>query len=321
MSPRRKPHATAPDRRAVVAGEAPRHGVPHDSTFKGHFAERPAKALKFYCGPVAARVPQDAKLTLQPQELVSRILGRGHRATDVLLLALGAGICEAFFMFEEEARPSRDAVYRVLERALRVARWLEQQFERFELVPVMVVIGEGFLESRVQYGSAEKLYTDSHCEVRRISELSAEEAVAGEDEVALTHAMSMRMEPERRVPLCAQALVKLKRLLPPEHFGKYGDYVMYCARFNAEERLELGRRVAQMEPKMDTLFDDLRNEGMAKGMAKGLLVVIKSRGWKLTKAQRDTIRSCEDPGQLDRWLRAAGRVGSAEKVFASRLKH
>ena len=333
MPAKRKLRAVPHPKRPVAGGQLTHHGVPHDSTLKGHFSERTAKALRFYGGPAADSVPADARLVLQPQELMSRILGRGHRATDVLLLAERPGLCQAFFIFEEEARPSRDAVFRVLERALRVARWLEQQFDQFELSPVMVVIGDGFLDPTVRFGAGGARYFDSRCEVRRICELSAEEAVAGDDEVALTHAMSMQMAPGRRLPLCAEALVKLRRLLPPEHFGKYGDYLLYCARFNVAERLELGQRVARLEPKMDTLFDDVRNEGqakgraeglakgLAKGRAEGLLALIKSKGWKLTKAQRDAINTCGDPKQLDRWLRAAGRVGSPDKIFSGHSRH
>ena len=56
-------------------------------------------------------------------------------------------------------------------------------------------------------------------------------------------------------------------------------------------------------------------EGEAKGEAKGILVVLENRGVAISEAQQQTIRSCQDLGQLDRWLRRALTISEIGELF------
>lgn len=65
-------------------------------------------------------------------------------------------------------------------------------------------------------------------------------ALAGENPVALANVMNIRMDASRRVAICAEALAKLKGLMTPAQWRKYGWYMMYCARFGVHSRPSYG---------------------------------------------------------------------------------
>ncbi len=221
-------------------------GIAHDQTLKQWFADSPAAALRFYAGPAAASVPANARLQLLRQEQVARILGRGHRIADVVLLAeTASGLRQAFFIFEESAQPARAAVYQLLEYTVRFGQWLERNTGPFELTPVLDVLGEGSLDGRVELNGATRRTLQFECEVRRIAHMDPVEALGSRDPVAITNVMNMHVAPERRVALCAEAIVLLDELLPREHFRKYGEYVLACARLSAEQRVELDERLRE----------------------------------------------------------------------------
>ena len=56
-------------------------------------------------------------------------------------------------------------------------------------------------------------------------------------------------------------------------------------------------------------------KGKAEGKAEGILVVLENRGVAISEAQQQTIRSCQDLGQLDRWLRRALTISEIGELF------
>ena len=56
-------------------------------------------------------------------------------------------------------------------------------------------------------------------------------------------------------------------------------------------------------------------QGKAEGKAEGILVVLENRGVAISEAQQQTIRSCQDLGQLDRWLRRALTISEIGELF------
>ncbi|MFG2114570.1 hypothetical protein ACGFRB_18355 [Streptomyces sp. NPDC048718] len=58
-----------------------------------------------------------------------------------------------------------------------------------------------------------------------------------------------------------------------------------------------------------------RAEGRAEGRAMALLILLEQRGLEVSKAVSDRITTCDDPEQLDRWLRRAITVTHADKIF------
>lgn len=61
-------------------------------------------------------------------------------------------------------------------------------------------------------------------------------------------------------------------------------------------------------------------EGEAKGEAKGeansILTVLDARGIAVSEQVRETITSCDDLDQLQKWLRRALEVVEAEELLA-----
>jgi hypothetical protein len=57
-------------------------------------------------------------------------------------------------------------------------------------------------------------------------------------------------------------------------------------------------------------------EGRADGCAQGLLVALEARGLELREADRERIRGCHDPEQLDRWLSRVMTASSIAEVLA-----
>ncbi len=57
-------------------------------------------------------------------------------------------------------------------------------------------------------------------------------------------------------------------------------------------------------------------EGEAKGEAKSILTVLDARGIAVSDQVRETILSCRDLDQLEKWLRRALEVSRAEELLA-----
>jgi hypothetical protein len=78
---------------------------------------------------------------------------------------------------------------------------------------------------------------------------------------------------------------------------------------------------------VDGWYQQGRAEGEADGMAEGIaqgkaearaadiLLILKSRGLSLTRAQRGLIESCDDLGQLDIWFDRALTATTLAMVF------
>ncbi|WP_280461170.1 hypothetical protein [Nocardia carnea] len=57
-------------------------------------------------------------------------------------------------------------------------------------------------------------------------------------------------------------------------------------------------------------------EGEAKGEANSILTVLDARGIAVSEQVRETITSCDDLDQLQKWLRRALEVVEAEELLA-----
>lgn len=57
-------------------------------------------------------------------------------------------------------------------------------------------------------------------------------------------------------------------------------------------------------------------EGEAKGEAKSILTVLDARGIDVPDEVRETIMSCEDLDQLQKWLRHALEINRADELLS-----
>ncbi|HEY6728159.1 MAG TPA: hypothetical protein VI197_29320 [Polyangiaceae bacterium] len=81
--------------------------------------------------------------------------------------------------------------------------------------------------------------------------------------------------------------------------------------------------LAQLEKLMQLNLDNLQTEavrrnvvaGEIKGTAKSVLAFLDARQIVLTQEQRDRIANCEDLDQLNRWVREAATITSADELF------
>ncbi|GAA4201104.1 hypothetical protein GCM10023074_33880 [Microbispora amethystogenes] len=56
-------------------------------------------------------------------------------------------------------------------------------------------------------------------------------------------------------------------------------------------------------------------KGRAEGEAKAILLVLESRGLRISDEARERIRLCEDPEQPDAWARGAAVITSVDELF------
>jgi hypothetical protein len=82
---------------------------------------------------------------------------------------------------------------------------------------------------------------------------------------------------------------------------------------------DAGRKAFQMQPQGAQFFDESQrqsfNRGRAESKAAAVLAVLESRDLTISNSQRDRIESCSDLATLDRWIRRAAVVTSAEELF------
>lgn len=58
-----------------------------------------------------------------------------------------------------------------------------------------------------------------------------------------------------------------------------------------------------------------RAEGRAEGEAKSILTVLDARGIEVPDQVRETITSCDDLDQLQKWLRRALEINRADELL------
>src|SRR4051812_37700377 len=101
----------------------------HDQALKQLIDEFTRESIVFFAGAEGRAVSPGAKLTPLRQEQLSPRLGKGFREIDSAVLAEQPDAPDEILLFlvEEEARPSRAAVYRIAEYVLLLAQWLERE--------------------------------------------------------------------------------------------------------------------------------------------------------------------------------------------------
>lgn len=310
----------------------------HDQAIKQLLIEFPLESLRFFAGDEGERLSPAARITPLRQEQVSPRLEKGFRELDSLLLVeQPAGEEVVVFLVEEEARPQRAAAYKVAEYVLLVAQWLERERHSSQIVPVVVLIGEGPVRTDIAVGTNLRQYLHFECITCHLAELDAEEALRSGNLAAVANIMNMRYPEERKVALCAAALLLWRRKVRDETLvGKFGRYIMGCARMDKMERLELNEVLSRAEDQMAelgrTLFDDYEEEGfakgeaaglakgeaagLAKGKAEGVLDLLTARGLPVSDELRHRLQECRDLETLRRWLIRAATAGSAAEVFS-----
>ncbi|WP_433463448.1 hypothetical protein [Spirillospora sp. CA-128828] len=98
----------------------------------------------------------------------------------------------------------------------------------------------------------------------------------------------------------------------------YHDYLMTRFSDAARKILEDTVDIKNYEWQSDFAKSHIakgRAEGEAKGEAKALLLVLDARGISVPNDVRERVISCTDTDQLDRWVRRAAVVHSAEELL------
>jgi hypothetical protein len=311
--------------------------ISYDQAIKQLLVDFPLPALALFAGE-EGQLPPGVKVTHLKQEQVSRSIGKGFREIDsLLLLEFPDGSQEALvFLVEGEAHPTRDASFKLLEYVGLVARALEKQQWPTRIVPVIVVVAPGPMQTRIEVRSDRRTYLSFDCIVCRLAELDAEAALRSGNIAALATVMNMHYEEERKVALCAAAMVLLhRRLGPDQRSTKYVSYLERSARLNEQEQLKSGKALTKAEGgAMVSIFTEYIERGKAEGLAKGkaegkaeglakgkadlILHLCEKRRLTLTAAQRRQIASCLDEAQLERWFDAALVAKGAKDIFATK---
>jgi hypothetical protein len=83
---------------------------------------------------------------------------------------------------------------------------------------------------------------------------------------------------------------------------------------------DAARKTFAMLPQGQRFFSETQRrwfaEGETEGKAQAVLLVLEGRGLLLSPEQREQILGCSDVATLNRWLKKAATVASAEHLFA-----
>jgi hypothetical protein len=211
--------------------------ISYDQAIKQLLVDFPLPALALFAGE-EGQLPPGVKVTHLKQEQVSRSIGKGFREIDsLLLLEFPDGSQEALvFLVEGEAHPTRDASFKLLEYVGLVARALEKQQWPTRIVPVIVVVAPGPMQTRIEVRSDRRTYLSFDCIVCRLADM------------VLLH----------------------RRLGPDQRSTKYVSYLERSARLNEQEQLKSGKALTKAEGgAMVSIFTEYIERGKAEGLAKG----------------------------------------------------
>lgn len=106
--------------------------------------------------------------------------------------------------------------------------------------------------------------------------------------------------------------------IDPEKAGRYAEYVTVALTGDAQkemERLMATQTYLYQGEYAQSLMAKGEARGEARGEAKGVLLVLESRGFRLSEDERERIMSCTDTRTLERWLQRAALVDSVGKLF------
>jgi len=129
-------------------------------------------------------------------------------------------------------------------------------------------------------------------------------------ELAVLSAMAHGARPEPQ-PIFEALLAGLD-VLDPEHADLYTGLVLAvlpaAARTSLEEFMSIVTRREEFQQEFARVHF---SQGQALGEAQALLAILEARGIEVSDEMRETITTCTDLDQLDRWIR---RAATAEKI-------
>jgi hypothetical protein len=124
-------------------------------------------------------------------------------------------------------------------------------------------------------------------------------------------------------PKLYRAFAAVLGTLPDDLARKYTD-IVYSAATGAARR-ELREVLMITDSRFQpSLVAEIHAEGEAEGEVRGLihgkadavLQILAARGIPVPEADRSTIEACDDPAQLDAWIRRAATADSIKVLFA-----
>jgi hypothetical protein len=78
---------------------------------------------------------------------------------------------------------------------------------------------------------------------------------------------------------------------------------------------DAGRKAFQMQPQGVQFFDESQRQSFSRGRSSSVIGFLEARGITVSDSQRSRIESCTDVEILDRWIRRAVTITSAEELF------
>lgn len=78
---------------------------------------------------------------------------------------------------------------------------------------------------------------------------------------------------------------------------------------------EAAEEAFEMLPQGQQFRSESQRRFIAEGTARAIIGFLEARELTVTDEQRERILSCTDRDQLDRWVRKAATVASADELF------
>ncbi|HMU39574.1 MAG TPA: hypothetical protein PKE31_11245 [Pseudomonadota bacterium] len=310
----------------------------YDTTFKELFAQNFIALVRWLIPDVGQykvlKLPEELPLTVRRADLMVRIEQRKsgkQRSSSVIQIF--------------DCQVQRDP--RLPRSMLTRAVLAHDLYESPVKTTLLALTPKAVVEARYVYGLDENGQDLYHrVQVRRVYEESADEALRSDLAELLPLVPIMRAADGDQAALVRTVIERIvervwadeKRKIMLEQAANFATLRLPRKKVSDIVAKVLGSKRIMIDPLRDfPLVRDGYNRGIQQGIQQGMLegklegiragksagkaesvlMLLETRGLRLSKNLKDKILSCDDPSTLDRWFKNAISAASPSEIFAS----
>ena len=303
----------------------------YDTTFKELFAQNFVALLCWLIPDVESyevlKLPEELPLTARRADLMVRVDGRASNRSLRLPSAIQIFDCQV----QRDPRLPRSMLIRAV--------LAPDLYDLPVKTTLLALTPKAVVQARYVFGTDDNGEVSRHSiTVRRVFEESADAALQSDlaellplvpvmqagngDQAGLVHQVIER--------IVERVLADEKRKIMLEQAANFATLRLPRTKVSDIVQDVLGRKRIMIDPLRDfPLVRDGYRKGIREGMLEGIregksagkaesvLMLLETRGVRVSKTLRDKILSCHDPATLDRWFKNAISAASASEVFAT----
>lgn len=284
--------------------------IRHDPAFKNLIQDFPEATLEWLLPDAIGTYGKVISVDFPRQEMKKHWLSDKGRELDIPIRYTFKNDTILVVLIEHQHDKEAFSIFKLAHYTLD----LMEMFPALPIVPVVIFADPAKWRKDVQLEIRSsflgELWLYFKFQKVKLKDIPAARAMAGDNPVLHILAPQLEYARSEKLQLIFDAYVKTFRELTPRQFQKYMDMIDNYAKLTPEEQQELlNNFIGKSEdPQMDTIRETILKEGRQTGRVSGkqdtLILQIKTKFGRISKANEKAIRGFASVRKLDALLKA-----------------